>query len=124
MIYIDTNVAIPIFVGKLSVLPGKAKKLIERSKLLMSPMVKLELQYMFELGRIKVDADEVLKKMQNEFDIKLGERAFRDVCNKAESISWTRDTFDRLIVAEAMLANMPLITSDRTILAHYKKAVW
>jgi len=37
---------------------------------------------------------------------------------------WTRDPFDRLIVGLAALAGSALLTKDRTIRKHYRKATW
>ncbi len=37
---------------------------------------------------------------------------------------WTRDLYDRMIVAHAAVRNLPLLTKDDTILAHYRKAFW
>ncbi|MBW8060344.1 MAG: type II toxin-antitoxin system VapC family toxin [Solirubrobacterales bacterium] len=39
-------------------------------------------------------------------------------------LSWTHDPFDRLIAAHAIVADAPLITADRTILAHLPLAIW
>jgi len=39
-------------------------------------------------------------------------------------LSWTRDAFDRLIVAQAALDRAALVTRDRLILKHYPKALW
>jgi len=38
--------------------------------------------------------------------------------------TWTRDPFDRLIVSQARLADVPLLTRDRTIHTHYPRAIW
>jgi PIN domain nuclease of toxin-antitoxin system len=38
--------------------------------------------------------------------------------------SWTRDPFDRLIVARARATELPLLTKDMKIHAHFKAAVW
>lgn len=38
--------------------------------------------------------------------------------------SWTRDPFDRLIVANAKAAGAPLITKDERIRKHYRRAIW
>ena len=48
---------------------------------------------------------------------------FRSV-EAAERLSWTRDPFDRLIVAQASLAGAPLVTKDRMIRKHFAKAAW
>lgn len=42
----------------------------------------------------------------------------------AADLSWTRDPFDRLISAHAIVANAPLITADETIRKHLSLAVW
>jgi PIN domain nuclease of toxin-antitoxin system len=42
----------------------------------------------------------------------------------AAPLSWTRDPFDRLIAAHAVVADAPLITADRTILENLPQAVW
>lgn len=42
----------------------------------------------------------------------------------AVSLSWTRDPFDRLIAAQAIVADAPLVTADRTILENLPQAVW
>ena len=39
-------------------------------------------------------------------------------------IDWTRDPFDRLIVAQAIAADGFLLTKDRTILNHSVAALW
>lgn len=47
-----------------------------------------------------------------------------DVCRAAQGITWTRDPFDRLIVAESIVHDIPLITKDRHIRSHYPNAIW
>ena len=46
------------------------------------------------------------------------------VISHAMTLTWTRDPFDRLLVATAMLHKAPLITQDRTIRENYAEAVW
>ena len=38
--------------------------------------------------------------------------------------TWTRDPFDRVIVAQARLRGAPLLTKDRAIHAGYERAIW
>jgi len=40
------------------------------------------------------------------------------------SSEWTRDPFDRLIVAHAAANDARLLTKDEKIRRHYKRAVW
>ena len=42
----------------------------------------------------------------------------------AASLGWTRDPFDRMIAAHAIVADAPLLTADRTILEHLPLATW
>jgi PIN domain nuclease of toxin-antitoxin system len=42
----------------------------------------------------------------------------------AVALTWTRDPFDRLIAAHAIVADVPLVTADRTILENLPQAVW
>lgn len=36
---------------------------------------------------------------------------------------WTRDPFDRIVVAHAALRESPLVTRDRNVRGHYPQAV-
>jgi len=47
-IYLDTHVVVWLYSGELSLLSEKACQLIEENELLISPLVLLELQYLFE----------------------------------------------------------------------------
>jgi acetylornithine deacetylase/succinyl-diaminopimelate desuccinylase-like protein len=47
-----------------------------------------------------------------------------DVVPVGDTAAWTRDPFDRLIVANAMADGATLITADRVILRHFDQAIW
>ena len=49
---------------------------------------------------------------------------FHAIIGAARELNWTRDPFDRLIVAEAMLAEAGLVTKDRLIRKHFAAAIW
>ena len=49
---------------------------------------------------------------------------FATVAHAAEEYQWTRDPFDRFIVAQATVHGAPLVTKDRTLHATYTSAVW
>ena len=42
----------------------------------------------------------------------------------AADLTWTRDPFDRLIAAHAIVAGAPLLTADRGILENLPLATW
>jgi len=46
------------------------------------------------------------------------------IATKSCKMAWTRDPFDRLISAEALLARAQLISKDETMLAHGDPALW
>lgn len=47
-----------------------------------------------------------------------------DVAEYARGFGWTRDPFDRLIVAHALAHRATLLTADETIRAHSRTARW
>jgi PIN domain nuclease of toxin-antitoxin system len=123
--FLDTHVVIWLRENRLSRLSGTARREIERADaLLCSPVVKLELAYLEEIGRLKISPQEMLDAQTLHFSIGLSSHSLAEVCAAAESVTWVRDLFDRLIVAEAMVAGAKLVTADAHILKHYKKAVW
>jgi PIN domain nuclease of toxin-antitoxin system len=44
--------------------------------------------------------------------------------DQALSEGWTRDPFDRLIVANAKAAAAPLVTKDEMVRGNYSRALW
>ena len=52
------------------------------------------------------------------------DKPFERVVQEALALSWTRDPFDRLIVAQAAVGGDLLVTRDKTILQHYEPARW
>ena len=50
--------------------------------------------------------------------------SFARVIAEAMRISWTRDPFDRIITATAMIHQAPLLTKDEMIRREYGLAVW
>lgn len=87
-------------------------------------MVMLELEYMYEIGRNNRDALTVLETVRVDTGIALSQNDFALITREAIGLRWTRDPFDRLIVAEAQLHAAPLITRDRNIRKNYLHAVW
>jgi PIN domain nuclease of toxin-antitoxin system len=90
----------------------------------ISPMVRLELQYLHEIGRVSEPAVGVVDALHVALGLTVCNAAFAAVVREAESNRWTRDPFDRLIVGQAALQEAPLITKDATVHANYPAAVW
>ena len=124
VIYLDTHIVCWLYSGQLEFLSDNAKKIIEDNELLISPMVKLELQYLLEIDRIIVSPNEILNSLQKEVSLKMCDLDFPSIINKSIEINWTRDPFDRIITSQASINNAILITKDHTILSNYSKALW
>lgn len=124
LIYLDTHVAAWLYAGALDLVPDPVRELLEREDLLVSPMVVLELQYLFEIQRTAEPAEAVLGTLERQLGLAVCDLSFRDVALKALRESWTRDPFDRVIVSQAALRGAPLVTKDRAMHTHYPKAVW
>jgi PIN domain nuclease of toxin-antitoxin system len=123
--YLDTHVVAWLYgLGASSLTPRAARLLEETSDIRISPMVRLELQYLYEIGRVGQPPLAVLDALQSNLGLVVCDAGFPAVVRAAESQSWTRDPFDRLIVAQASLFDAPLVSKDSTIQANYPNAVW
>ncbi len=88
-------------------------------------MVLLELGYLFEKKRISRPAGEVASQLKSELGGNVCELPFPAIAHAALSEHWTRDPFDRLIVAHARANGMaPLVSADRRIRENYTSTVW
>ena len=124
MIYLDTHVAAFLYAGELHRLPPKSKILVEQEPLFISGTVLIELQYLFEIKRVALDAEHTYHILHTKCGVNLCKASLAEVSRIALSLSWTRDAFDRMIVANAALTQKPLVTKDQMILQHYSRAVW
>jgi PIN domain nuclease of toxin-antitoxin system len=123
--YLDTHVVLWLAAGKVNRLSPKAKGLLDRSELLLSAMAFLELEYLHELGRTKLRAGDLLKKVEYETKLRLCDLPFPAVASAALDEKWTRDPFDRLIVANAKANGFAwLISADEQMGKHYPRTVW
>lgn len=102
----------------------RATASIRGNELLVSPIVGLELQYLYEIGRISEPPGVILENQRAQFGVRVCDLALDRVVASSIEQSWTRDAFDRLIVGHAVAAQRPLVTADRRILEHYTDAVW
>ena len=124
MLYLDTHVVLWLREGLVERFSKTARALIENNDLLVSPVVRLELQYMFEIKRCSVASHVILKDLQAEIGLTVCDLPFDAIAAKATELTWTRDPFDRLIVANASCRGARLLTKDAHIRRHSKIAVW
>lgn len=124
LIYLDTNVVVWLAGAPEQLSPTARRVIDEHELLLYSPMVELEVEYLYEVGRIQRPASEVFAHLRGALNLRCCDRSFAAVVTQARAFSWTRDPFDRLITAQAALGSDALLTGDERIRVHYAHAVW
>jgi PIN domain nuclease of toxin-antitoxin system len=124
LIHLDTHVVAWLYAGRPELLGRKALARIEQCELLISPIVLLELEYLRESGRTTRGAEAVMEDLSSRIGLRLSETPFARVVTRGLALTWTRDPFDRLIVAHAAADGLPLVTKDGTIRANYRPSVW
>jgi len=122
--YLDTHVALWLYAGETARISKRAATLMNTETLLVSPIALLELQYLREVGRLAATPHAVIADLKRRMGVAIQSRPLDAVAEQALDLDWTRDAFDRLIVAQAALDGAALVTTDRTIRKHYPKAVW
>jgi PIN domain nuclease of toxin-antitoxin system len=124
VIYLDTHVLVRLYQGEIEKLSESARREIERHDLLVSPAAILELEYLHEIGRLEPSATKLMGTLAMDLRTKVCEIPFQQIVEHALKEKWSRDPFDRLIVAHAKAGNAALISKDENIRRHYRRAVW
>lgn len=84
----------------------------------------LELEYLHEVGRARDPLQVMLTALHHDIGVEVVDASVAKLAEAAAAISWTRDPFDRLIAAHAIVANVPLVTADETIRENLSLATW
>jgi PIN domain nuclease of toxin-antitoxin system len=105
-------------------IPNSIRELVESEEPFVSPIVELELTYLYEVGRVTEPATAPLGALRRTIGLRVADVSVAALVGAATEIAWTRDPFDRMIAAQAIVADVPLITADRTILANLPLARW
>jgi PIN domain nuclease of toxin-antitoxin system len=100
------------------------RALIESEQSFVSPVVELELTYLFEAGRVTEPAAAPLGALRRSIGLQVADVSLAKLVDVAGTLSWTRDPFDRLIAGQAVATDVPLVTADRTILDNLSLATW
>jgi PIN domain nuclease of toxin-antitoxin system len=124
LIYLDTHIVVWLYAGLPDKFSALARKLINEEDVYISPVVRLELQYLFEIERVTVGSDTIVNDLGSRIGLQVCSRPFNRVVTQAMGQVWTRDPFDRLIVAQAALQDNLLLSKDETILRNYAYARW
>ncbi len=124
MVFLDTNAVIWLYQAELNRFSDEVKLIMESNDLVISPLVKLELKYLFEVQRVNQKPDRIIGGLYDSIGLQLHNVPLTALIEQSLYETWTRDPFDRLITAHARLEKKGLITKDETILNHYSKAIW
>lgn len=123
-VYLDTHVVAWLYAGRVDLIPRAARRRIDAEEVSISPMVALELDYLYESDKVEVPAEPVLASLGRDLGLRQCTLPFARVVATASELSWTRDPFDRLIAAHAATAGAVLVTKDRRVRRHYPGAMW
>ena len=89
-----------------------------------SPAAVLELQLLHEIGRVAPAVATIMDTLARDIGLRVADERFDLIASAALAESWTRDPFDRLIVAHARYLDAVLLTRDRRITTSYANCRW
>lgn len=124
IVLLDTHLVVWLYDGRLEMIPKPVREILETREIGVSPIVSLELQYLYESGKIRHEGGVYLNDLQTRISLQMCSDPFWDVIHLAERESWTRDPFDRILTAHARLRKTLLVTKDTTIRKNYSHAFW
>ena len=123
--YLDTHIVVWLCQNNVAKLTNPALDAVNSHDLLISPMVLVELNFLYQIGRVVRTPQDLAKQLRTQIEVRVCDRSFADIGETALFETWTRDPFDLLIVAHAKANGFaPLVTADENIRAHYSKAIW
>jgi len=105
-------------------LPGRSRALLDEHAPRASPVVALELTYLEEVGRARDPVPAMLAALRRSVGLEVLDVSAARLVEAAADLTWTRDPFDRLIAAHAIVTGAPLLTADETILGNLPLATW
>ena len=123
--YLDTHVVVWLCQNSVEKLSPRALDTINDFDLLISPAVRIELNFHYQIGRIIRAPQDLAKQLRTQIGVEVCKHPFHDLADTALFETWTRDPFDLMIVSHAKANRFsPLVTCDEKIRAHYPPAVW
>lgn len=122
-VMLDTHIVVGLYQGKTVGLSRAALRAIDQEPLSYSPAVLLELELLHEIGRLRHGASVIARYLAEQLDVHCAGERFVEVAKAALPLAFTRDPFDRLIVAHAVLVGAELITLDEAMRTHFPRVL-
>jgi PIN domain nuclease of toxin-antitoxin system len=122
--FLDTHAALFLHAGETGLFTETGRHLLEAEDLFLSPMAFLEMEYLYEIGRIRIGAKKIIEDLEADIGLRIMDKRWMDVTRAALDLTWTRDPFDRMIAAQALVEKQRLLSKDKAILGNCKLAVW
>jgi PIN domain nuclease of toxin-antitoxin system len=123
MIFLDTH-ALVFLAADQKRIPQGVWRFLDADDLVCSPMARLELDFLYEIGRIQEDPRAIMALLAQDHGVLVETEGWGRSPEIAATLGWTRDPFDRLIVAHALTWAAPLLTRDGKIRDKYNHAFW
>ena len=123
VIFLDTHVTLWLY-AEADRVPLSVHKILDQSELFISPMAKIEVAFLYEIGRLRDGPAGVFGTLELDLGLTTELDGWSRAAEIAQHLSWTQDPFDRIITAHALCYSAPLCTRDVTIRKHYRHAFW
>lgn len=124
-LHLDTHVVVWMYAGEHHRFPVALRGRLNSESLRFSPMVRLELTYLHEVGKITDPPEQIIGELAAAVGLTEDARPFSRVIDMAQRVTFTRDPFDRIITAQALVAGDALASKDGRISAAYPDhVVW
>ena len=89
----------------------------------VSPICFLEIQFLAEVGRLSVRNPEFTNAVMEDTRFTIDDIPLATIVRHALLLDWTRDPFDRLLVAHSSARRVAFCTTDRGIRSHHRLIV-
>lgn len=93
------------------------------SRWTISPISLLEMKFLQEVGKLDIDLSEIIKRLRQDERFVIDDIHLEDLCLAALDLSWTRDPFDRLLVAHSLVRALPFGTQDQLIRKNFSRVI-
>lgn len=124
MIFLDTHVVVWLYWGNQENFSPVAQHRLQYGELVISPMVVLELQYLYESKKITASSRDIISELQQTIGLRVLHDDWYSVTAVSIDLDWTRDPFDRFIVAHAIFRKAELLSKDAHLKEHYAGTAW